>query len=87
MKIDRNAILTGAVALVVGAVITYLLTLVSAGSAAMDEKQIKAVVEKMMVTPGGETYGAVLETVGRDISTIKADINGINRAVTILAED
>ena len=87
MRVDRNAILTGVVALVVGAAFTYLLTLVAAGAGAIDEAHIKTVVEKMMMTPDGQTYGAVLQKVGTDIATIKADINGINRAVNILAED
>ncbi len=66
----------------------------SAGSEALDENQIEAVIRRVMVLDNGDTYGAALSSmnihlgsIDTSIGHIQGDIQRIDRAVGALAAE
>lgn len=66
----------------------------SAGSDALNEAQIEAVITKVMVTDAGETYAATLSSINlslasidTNIGAIKEDIDDLENAVGILVSE
>lgn len=64
------------------------------GTAAADKEQIRAVLEEVMTTDSGITYGAALSQIGLDINTVstqvselKGDVDDLEDAVLELARD
>ena len=48
-----------------------------AGSTALDEAQIEAVITKVMVTDAGETYAATLSEINLSLASIDTNIGAI----------
>ena len=66
----------------------------SAGSDALDEAQIEAVIERVMVLDSGDTYAATLSSINihlgsidTSIGHIQGDIRRIDSAVSALAAE
>jgi len=65
-----------------------------AGSTALDEAQIEAVIKRVMVLDNGDTYAATLSSVNirlgsidTNIGTIKEDINDLELSMRDLASE
>lgn len=76
MQIDRNAIITGAAALVVGAAVTYGLGLLSSGVTAQSEDEIETVVRRMLELDGGADVKAALTANTSAITSLSVQVAG-----------
>jgi branched-subunit amino acid permease len=95
---DQKTIISNVVTAVVTAgvlgVIAWAGGVFSAGSTALDEAQIEAVVGKILVRDTGATYGASLAsidislaTINTSIGSIKDDIDDLEDSVSILVAE
>jgi len=91
--IQTNLITAIATAAVLG-VLGWGAGVFSAGSIALDEAQIEAVIRRVMVTDSGKTYAASLASIDGSLIGILAtqkaileDIDDLENAVTALASE
>jgi hypothetical protein len=95
---DQKALISNVVTAVVTAgvlgVIGWAMGVFSAGSDALNEAQIKAVVEEVLIRDTGATYAASLASIdvsigqiNTSIGAIKEDIDDLEDSVGILAAE
>lgn len=95
---DQKALTTNVITAVVTAGVLGVLAwaggVFSAGSQALDEQQIKAVIEEVLIRDTGATYAASLAsidislaTINTSIGAIKDDIDDLEDSVAILVAE
>jgi hypothetical protein len=90
----RNNVITAVVTAVVLGVLGWAAGVFKAGSAALDEVQIEAAIQRAMITDSGETYGQLLNSMDKSVGEInvsighiQGDIARIDTAVGALAAE
>ena len=93
-KAMTTNVLTAVVTAAVLGVLGWAAGVFEAGSDALNEQQIEAVIKRVMVTDAGITYAASLAginlsiaSIDTNIGAIKEDINDLERAVGALASE
>ena len=95
---DQKTLISNVVTAVVTAAVLGVLAwaggVFSAGTAALDEAQIEAVIEKVLIRDNGATYAASLAsidislaTINTSIGAIKEDIDDLEDNVALLAAE
>ena len=89
LKDDPNVklIVTGVISATVAAVAVYAISTFSAGVDAASEQQIKDVVEKLNVTPRGESFGAVLDDHGDKLDALILKLGFVEKSIDKLSEE
>lgn len=90
-EIASNVITAVATAVVLG-IGGYFLGVFEKGTEAANKEQIREVLNEVMKTDSGKTYGEALSKIGLDINTVstkvselKEDVNDLEDAVFLLA--
>lgn len=95
---DQKAIVSNVVTAVATSIVlgvgAYLMGVFEKGTEAQAKEQIRAVLEEVMQTDSGVTYGAALTQIGLDINTVqtrveelKGDVDDLEDAVLALASE
>ncbi len=88
MKIDSTQILTGTVALVVGAAVMWGISLIGLGQdAATDIRTrtlINEVLSERLLTDTGTTHGAALATLNLGLNSITIKVEGIEEDISLM---
>ena len=87
-------VLTAVITAAVLGVSAWIMGVFEAGTAALDEAQIKAVVKEVLIRENGDTYGSSLVSIDgsliaidTNILAIKEDIDDLESAVRALASE
>ncbi len=85
---NKTLIAVGAsaiVTLLVTTIIGSLFGVFARGSEALTEDQIRAVLEEVMVTDNGDTYGQVLVSVNNRLLVVETKLTSMQRALEALS--
>ena len=87
-------IVTAVVTALIMGVILWVVGVFKAGGAALDEVQIEAVIQRVLVLDNGDTYAATLSSINihlgsidTSVGHIQGDIRRIDSAVSALAAE
>ena len=84
--LTSNVITAVATAAVLG-VIGWAGGIFSAGSTALDEAQIEAVIEKVLIRDNGATYAASLASIDLSVASINTSIGAIKEDIADLEDN
>lgn len=88
MKIDTPQIITGTVALVVGAAVMWGISLIGLGQDAVTDLRTRTIVDEILserlLTDTGTTHGAALATLNLGLNSLTVKMEGIEEDISLM---